>query len=249
MAGTHFRNVAVFGAGGTNIGHHLLKVLAAKPDLFTVSVISRASSKSTFPQGVKVHYVPDDMPHAELVQALTGQDVLISAIGFGAISLEEKLIDAAVDAKVQRFFPSEYGVNNTHPAARALNAVFYTKGAIIESLRAKEATGLSWTAVPTGLWLDWTLNPAIAFANIDLRSRTAKLWQNGTHELSWSTLLWAAEGIAQLLLAPAEATANKIVPLHGLSASQNDIVALLEKLQGAKYEISHFDAAAVIEQS
>lgn len=70
--------------------------------------------------------------------------------------MERKLIDAAVAAKVNRFLPSEYGVNNTNPVARSLCPVFDAKGAIIEYLKEKEPAGLTWTAVPTGLWLDWS---------------------------------------------------------------------------------------------
>ncbi|KIW95756.1 uncharacterized protein Z519_02820 [Cladophialophora bantiana CBS 173.52] len=242
----YLKNVIIFGAGGTNIGHHVVKALTSKPDLFNVSIIARKTSKSTFPEGVEVHYVDDGLPHDQLVKAMQGQDAVISAIGFGAIVLEEKLVDAAVEAKVKRFLPSEYGVNNTNPPARALCPVFDAKGAIIEYLKQKESSGLSWTAVPTGLWLDWSLEPAISFADINVKAHTARLWQDGTHKLSWSTLPWAAEGIAQILLAPSETTANKVVPLHGLSASQNDIVAALEHLQGTKYTITHFDADAVI---
>ncbi|OQV07596.1 hypothetical protein CLAIMM_12004 [Cladophialophora immunda] len=249
----HFKNVVVFGAGGTNIGHHVVKALASKPDLFNVSIIARRSSKSTFPAGVTVHYVDDDLPHEQLVDALRGQDAVVSAIGFGAIAVEEKLVDAAVEARVKRFLPSEYGVNNANPAARALCPVFDAKGAIIEYLKQKESSGLSWTAVPTGLWLDWTLDPSIAFADIHLQTRTAHLWQNGTHKLSWSTLPWAAEGIAQILLAPPARTANKVIPLHGASASQNDILAALERLQlskGSKYATTHFaDPAELIPQT
>lgn len=86
---------------------------------------------------------------------MTGQDVLVSAIGFGAIELEKPLIEAAIEAKVKRFLPSEYGVNNTNPVARKLSPVFDAKGKIIEYLKTKESSGLSWTAVSTGLWLDW----------------------------------------------------------------------------------------------
>lgn len=90
-----------------------------------------------------------------MVEALTGQDALISAIGFGAIELEKPLIEAAIEAKVQRFLPSEYGLNNTNPIARKLSPVFDAKGGIIDYLKTKESTGLSWTAVSTGMWLDW----------------------------------------------------------------------------------------------
>ena len=149
------RNITVFGAGGSNIGHHLVKALLAKPDQFTVSIIARKSSSSTFPEGAEVKYVDDELPHDQLVAALQGQDALVSAIGFRAIALEQKLIDAAIDAGVRRFLPSEYGVNNANPPARELCPVFDAKGAIIDTLRQKEASGLTWTAVPTGLWLDW----------------------------------------------------------------------------------------------
>ena len=104
---------------------------------------------------MKVHYVDDDTPHDQLVKALTGQDVLISAIGFGSISVQNGLIEAAIEARVKRFIPSEYGLNNTNPTARQLSPVFDAKGGFVEYLKTKESTGLSWTSVPTGLWLDW----------------------------------------------------------------------------------------------
>lgn len=65
------------------------------------------------------------------------------------------MIDAAVEAGVRRFLPSEYGVDNTNPAARELSPVFEKKGATIEYLQSEEGSGLEWTAVPTGMWLDW----------------------------------------------------------------------------------------------
>ncbi|KAK5046627.1 hypothetical protein LTR84_007388 [Exophiala bonariae] len=246
--GGGYRRVAVFGAGGTNIGHHVVKALASKPDLFTVEIIARKSSKSTFPTGVTVRYVDDDLPHQQLVEALTGQDALVSAIGYGAIELEKPLIEAAIEAKVKRFLPSEYGLNNTNPIARKLCPVFNAKGEIIEYLKTKESTGLSWTAVPNGMWLDWTLDPAIAFADINVQTHTAKLWENGNHKLSFSTLPWAAEGIAQILLTPEE-TANKVVPIHGFEASQNDLLSALQRLQNVTYQISHFDLKTGVEQA
>ncbi|KIW73270.1 hypothetical protein PV04_01402 [Phialophora macrospora] len=246
MSTTHFKNVTVFGAGGTTIGHHLVKALAAKPDLFTVTILARRSSKSTFPAGVQVKYVDDALPHDQLVAALQGQDALISAIGSGALALEERLIDAAADAHVNRFFPSEYGLNNTHARARALCPIVDTKGAMLEYVATKQPQRLTWTAVPTGLWLDWALEPAIAFAGINVRDLTAALWQQGQHRLSWSTLPWVAEGIAQLLLAPPEDTANKVVPLHGFSASQNEVVAALEQIQCVKYAVSTLDDDAIV---
>lgn len=93
-----------------------------------------------------------------------------------------------------------------------------------------------------------TLEPNISFADINIQTRKARLWQNGTHKLSWSTLPWAAEGIAQILLA-GEHTANKVVSIHGFEASQNEIINVLERLQNTKYDISSFNAQELIETS
>ena len=93
-----------------------------------------------------------------------------------------------------------------------------------------------------------SLEPAIAFADINIKTHTAKLWEGGNHTLSWTTLAWAADGITQLLLSP-EITANRVVPIRAFEASQNQIIGALEKLQKAKYEISHVDAEDVIAKS
>ena len=236
---TSFRNIAVVGAGGSNIGNHIVRTLLTAPyaGRFNVTVLARESSKSTFHPDAKVIRLSDDFLHASLVSALKGQDVLISAVQ--AKDLEYRLIDAAIEAGVQRFLPSEYGVNNTFKPARDLAPIFDSKGQTIEHLITKEAQ-ISWTAVPTGLWLEWSLAPAIKFPDIDVVEHTATLWAGGNHKLSWTTIAWSAQAIAEILLHPEE-TKNNVVPVRALEASQNDIVAVLEELQGVKYETSAAD--------
>jgi hypothetical protein len=92
-----------------------------------------------------------------------------------------------------------------------------------------------------------TLDPNICFADINIKSHTAALWGAGEHTLSWSTLPWAAEGVARILLTEPSETANKVVPIRAFEASQTDVLAALEKVQSKKYEITkHFDAEEVI---
>lgn len=99
--------------------------------------------------------LPDSPSHEDYVAALRGQDALISAVGYPAKLEEPKILDAAVEAGVKRFIPSEYGLDNSQRVARQLNAVFAAKGDVIDYLKTKESEGLTWTSVPTGLWLDW----------------------------------------------------------------------------------------------
>ena len=155
MGASEFRNIAVYGAGGNTIGYHILQTLLNKPDHFSVSVVARSSSKTAFPDAVNVIRLPDAPSHNDYVAAFRGQDAVVSALGFPAKLEEPKLIDAAVEAGVKRFVPSEYGINNCLPAARQLNPVFGAKGDVMDYLKEKESQGLTWTCIPTGLWLDW----------------------------------------------------------------------------------------------
>jgi saccharopine dehydrogenase-like NADP-dependent oxidoreductase len=154
MATQQLRKVLVVGAGGTNIGHHVARALANDPS-FELSILSRASSKSTYPSNARIINIPDNATHDDYVRALQGQDAVVSALGFEGKITEKSIIDAAIEAGVKRFLPSEYGIDNTNPVSRDLSPVFKRKADIIDYLKSKEATGLTWTAVPTGMWLDW----------------------------------------------------------------------------------------------
>ena len=89
-----------------------------------------------------------------------------------------KLIDAAIEAGVKRFFPSEYvypeqtlsrdissadtlwfryGFDNADPKSVWLSPVFKIKNEVASYLeeKVKENNNFSWTAVATGIWLEW----------------------------------------------------------------------------------------------
>lgn len=154
MTALPLRKVIIIDAGGTNIGHHIARALAA--DLsFELSILARASSKSTYPSNATIITIADKATQEEYVQALRGQDAVVSCLGFESKPMEKALIDAAIEAGVKRFLPSEYGIDNTNPVSRGLSPIFSRKGAMIDYLKSKEDTGLSWTAVLTGMWLDW----------------------------------------------------------------------------------------------
>ena len=118
MATQQLRKVLVVGAGDTNIGDHVAKALANSYS-FELSILSRADSKSTYPSNAKVITIPDNPTHSDYVQALQGQDAGVSGLDFERKPTEKAIIDAAIEAGVKRFLPSEYGVDNTNPAASA----------------------------------------------------------------------------------------------------------------------------------
>ena len=237
-----FQNIILFGAGGTTIGSHILKALL-RDNTFNVAILARQSSKTTYPPSVKISKVPDPFPHNELIEALRGQDVVISATGFHAQEEQYRVIDAAIEAGVKRFIPSEWGMDNDDPMNRDLCPVFKNKGEVADYLRSRESRTFSWTAVATGIWLDWALDTK--FLGIDPVGHTTQLWEDGTHEMSHTTLEYAAQAVIEMLKRP-EIGVNQHVFLSPFQASQRQIVGELERQQRAEYTSAAVDGAAII---
>jgi putative NADH-flavin reductase len=125
---------------------------------FTVTALTRASSKATFPQGVRVQKVEDYSSAASLESALRGQDAVVSVIATAAVAEQIALVDAAVAAGVKRFLPSEFGVNTrTLDSEDAITSILGTKTRVNDHLvqKSSESENFSWTSVVTGSFFDW----------------------------------------------------------------------------------------------
>jgi uncharacterized protein YbjT (DUF2867 family) len=151
--GYHIQNVLIIGAGG-RLGSILLSAIDAEPKL-TVSVLSRVSSKATFPSHIEVHTIADEYPEAELVTAFKGKDAVIAAVGFETIPRQKSFIDAAIKSGVKRFIPSEFGGEpENDKAAALLSSLFEQKKQILSYLYDKEKDGLTWTGFATGAFFE-----------------------------------------------------------------------------------------------
>lgn len=81
MSTSIYKNILLIGAGG-NLGKPILSALRAD-STFNVTVLSRADSAATFSSDVKV--IKADYSNKDaMVKALTGQDVVISAVASAA---------------------------------------------------------------------------------------------------------------------------------------------------------------------
>jgi putative NADH-flavin reductase len=120
---------------------------------FEVTVLTRPSSNSSFP--TDVHVVKTAYTEAELAKVFQGQDAVVSAVGAPGFQEQKTFIDAAIKAGVQRFIPSEFSSNTLSNAVRQLVPVFEPKKQVLDYLKEKEATGLTWTGLSTGPLLDW----------------------------------------------------------------------------------------------
>lgn len=230
---TAFKNIALWGVGGENIGSYIVNTLI-KDGSYNLTIIARQSSKSTYPATINIIRVDDDLSHSSLVKALKNQDAVVSAVGPAGVTSQLKVAKAAVEAGVQLFIPSEYGFDNGDPKNHALSPIFRPKGDLEKELvtLAKENPHFSWTAIASGLWLDWGLDSK--FIDIDPEAHSVIYWDNGTQAPSMTTLPYTAQSVLAVLK-HSENFKNQRVFLEAFAASQKDIVAELEKQQGVKY--------------
>lgn len=99
---------------GGSIGPAITSALHAAN--FTVSVLFRKSSTSTYPSYVNV--LNTDYSPPSLLKAFQGQDAVVGAVGSMGTLEQIKMIDAAAEVGVKRFISSEYGVDRSkecHP--------------------------------------------------------------------------------------------------------------------------------------
>lgn len=101
-----------------------------------------------------------------LVEALKGQDAVVTAIAGEATADQTKIIDAAVEAGVKRFVPTEYGVDTSNPAAVEKVPFFKIKENMKKYLEEKAERGLiEWTSFITGAFFDWYVLDSISNAH------------------------------------------------------------------------------------
>ena len=233
-----FKNIIIIGASG-RLGPFILSAFL-DDSRFSVSVLTRNSSKHAFPSNVKVHRVAGTYPESEVVTAFQGQDVVISLISPGANSIQATLIDAAIKAGVKRFIPSEFGGDVWNDKAMALLPQrFGPKQETVKYLRSKEASGLTWTAIVTGTFFDFAMK--IGYMGFDMKEWKARIVDDGSKKWSTTTLNTVGLAVKNVMLLPAEETANKYLYVDSFTVNQNEVLAAFEQVTGEKWEVERVD--------
>ena len=230
--------IALIGANG-NLGPSVLNALltTTNPTL-SITVISRKSSKSTYPSTVTVKYISNDQTHDELVSVLTGQDALITTFGGTNSALQIKLADACVEAGVKRFVPADFGsCDSSSELALELMPLYREKAKVREYLQklAKEGK-LSWTSLVTGHFFDFGLEGGLLL--MDIKKHKVTMIDGG--EVMWSTSTLGRVGEAVVaVLRKEEETKNKMLYVQTFCISQKQLLEVCEKVQGSKWEVEH----------
>lgn len=236
------KNVGLVGGTGT-IGEPILEAL--KNSSFNVSVINRASSKSNY-NGTNVITVPDDLnvPKVSRLLQENNIDALVLAIKPAQVAQNKRLIEAAFNAGVQRVIPAEFGsVDSADAKTREVYPIAECKKeardyliSLQNQVRGDGKGKLSWTGLVPAHFFDWGLgNGLLCF---DVANRKAYLQDGGDIKFSASNLPFIAEAVVKILERPEE-TANQMLYIQSFRTSQNEVLAVLEKVTGDEFQIVH----------
>ncbi|KAF8208507.1 hypothetical protein K438DRAFT_1904262 [Mycena galopus ATCC 62051] len=238
---TKLQNVAVFGAGGT-LGTHVIEALRRSD--FTITIVSRPASKSTFPADLRV--VKAEYILLSLTEALQGQDAVVSVVGTMAKLDQMTLVDAAVAAGVKRFIPSNFANAPDMQGLPALMKVREVNASVERYADGKRGAhpGFSWTSICNGVFIDLALKKFSPIFGFDIPARTAKIYDSGNEAFTASTMADIARAVAGTL-EHSEETANKHVLIRSVRTTQNEILAALEAETKEKWTVNHVNSAEI----
>ncbi|KAK2760933.1 hypothetical protein FQN54_002175 [Arachnomyces sp. PD_36] len=240
------KNVIVIGAGGL-AGGHIVEALQKSAYGYSVSVLSREESSYTPPTGVAS--IKTDYTHDSLVKALKGQNAIVSTIAGSALLKQIDIINAAIEAGVQRFIPSEFGSDTGNAHCRSRVPFFPPKHQVAEYLREKQEK-IEWTIIQSGPFFELCLETG--FLGFDIANNAANTWDDKYKDVKFASTRRSTVGQAVAeALSPAIApkTVNQTLFIQDTTATISTLFAALEKSTGSTWTVNKVDYDALVAES
>ncbi|KAJ4225653.1 hypothetical protein NW757_014290 [Fusarium falciforme] len=227
-------NVAVLGGSG-HVGKTIVDALKEHPS-HTVIVLGRQAPATVDPDAPTVLVQYDDEESLKSALETHKIDTVISCLGVHNDELAE--VEAAVirasdrSKHTKRFIPSNWSIPNADSSKEPLNpwAVFQRKA--LDLLRT---TGLQWTEIAPGYFLDYWGMPYIkthltaTVPVIDIANAVAAIPGTGDEPVAFSYSFDVAKVVARLLEIPEWQQTTYIV---GDKLSWNELLGLAQEARG-----------------
>ncbi|KAL5095314.1 hypothetical protein Trisim1_000090 [Trichoderma cf. simile WF8] len=233
-----FRNIAVLGGTG-HVGRPIVKALIDAG--FNVTVVTRSlgSNQSEISDAT---FVTSDYTYESLVKIFTGQEAVVSAVAAGPpIAAQKVMVDAAIQAGVKRFIPSEYGSSSIDQPLEDFKKLMAPKTELIGYLREKSQLHpqFTWTCLSGGALLDMGIPNGVW--GFSLSDRTATIFDTGEARFDSTTIPAMTRSVVSVLQKPAD-SGNKYLQIRSFTVSQSEILAALEDITQSKWSVSYVDA-------
>ncbi|KAH7185033.1 uncharacterized protein B0J16DRAFT_124048 [Fusarium flagelliforme] len=225
--------VAIVGATGAT-GSSIVNGLLESETQFDITALVRPSSiekpatVALKEKGINIVAVDLQSSQDELVAALKGTDVVISAIYFESLYDEIPLSNAAKEAGVKRYVPCFFGTN----APRGIMRLHDVKEEILDHI---QRIYLPYTVINVGWWYQITL-PRVPSGKLDdyLTFANNNIIGGGNNPSALTNLNDIGKYVAVIISDPR--TINKRVFANTETKSQQEVFELVEKITGEKPE-------------
>jgi len=187
--------------------------------------------------------VPDDLDVDAIAKEFQEKqiDALVIAIAGSQVEQQRKLIDAAFKSGVKRVMPADFGscdsaddkTNEILPLMKGKKGIRDYLVELEKRERDDNRGKLTWTSLINAHFFDWGLGNGLL--KFDVRGRKAYLLDGGNIKFSASTLPFIGSAVVKVLEKPQE-TENKLLYIHSLHVTQEEVLAALEKATGDKFE-------------
>jgi len=242
------KNVLIAGGGGFVGSAIVNEFLASKK--FNIFVLTREDSKSVFPSGVhvlKTDYTPASLASVfASLPASSHIDAVVSNLNGAALGQAQlALIDAAKAARVKRFLPSEFGSDTNNGKVLELVELLRGKKQIVDYLRSKEGDGFTWTAVITGLFLDYGLQTG--FQPFNVREKKYYKWDDGNVPYAITYVPSIGKAIVNLFSKNdrLSATANKYIYISSHNLTLNELFESVKKAAPGEWTVEQLNSKDV----
>ncbi|RYP11689.1 hypothetical protein DL767_011010 [Monosporascus sp. MG133] len=232
------KNVVVAGGSG-NLGKAVIKELLKAG--YKVTVFAREDSTSTFPPEVPVRKV-DYGSVESLKPALEGQDAVVSTLATVAVGSQNPLIDAAVEAGVKRFIPSEFGINTRILEGTAIGQLLQGKIKTVDYLEEKSRANPASSDSAYVRIVNRFKGLEYGSIGFNKSTKTATIYDSGNEVVQASNLGFIGRAIAAIL-ANEDKTANKYLSIGSPNFSQNEVLEIVERETGEKWEVQKASTA------
>lgn len=243
-----FTSIVLAGASGSVGSPILRKLLASSSPKFQVTVLTRKDPSAAAP---KDHVKPeaetpstyqiipvDYEDHVSLVRALSGADVVISALASPVNQrIDQLLLRAAQEAGVRRIFPSEYTLDLLHPAAVAAfgeDSPAIQNARKFESLADDANSVTSFTTIVTGMFTDLFFGGLLNIWNwTDLEVMSI---DGGDKVFTTSSTDFIAACVVAVLKMDEEKTKNRRIRVAENQTTIQGITSVLEEVSGQRFK-------------
>ncbi|KAH9884717.1 hypothetical protein F4778DRAFT_799959 [Xylariomycetidae sp. FL2044] len=243
----HLEKIAIIGATG-HIGEVFLNALL-KTGKHTITALTRAETKGTFPDAVKRVQV-DFAKEETLVAALEGQQfVIITLAVMAPPDIHSRIVSAADKAGVPYVMPNFYGADIRSPKFGEGNF-----GALLKKQLAEmDQADISYISLACGVWYEWSLALGEPWFGFAIAARKATFFDDGQTAVRVSTWTQCGRAVAALLSLPETGASpcvadwkNEPLYLTSFEVSQRAMLDSLHRVLGttdADWEIRHEDTA------